>query len=183
MAPTAATFTTMESPTHRTAWKAGICLSSGTRSNAQCLWISVPRRLHFGAAAMLCVLCACDSKDSPAPPDDRSPERAFRQTNLAGPPVVLDRVRTTPELPSQSLTEDQAKAFLSRLHPGMRLGEVRQMVIFQTNNLIMALEHGGLTFDLSLGNGWFVQLRVEHPRHGNGLDDSRINWPPSLDRH
>jgi hypothetical protein len=84
---------------------------------------------------------------------------------------------------SDSITKEEAQALLARIREGMTVREVRGIIPFSTNGLIAAVEHGGIGFEVGIGNCWFIQLRVEHPSAGKGLDDSRVNWAPALIRH
>jgi hypothetical protein len=79
-----------------------------------------------------------------------------------------------------SVSSQDAEGLLTWIHPGMTVGDIRKM--FPRANLEQELagEHGGMWFTLSIGENNSIQFRAAHPKPGDNIENSRINYSPRL---
>jgi hypothetical protein len=87
---------------------------------------------------------------------------------------------TADEVSTGEVTTVKAKELVLRIHTNMTFEEIAEIVPLSTNLVGYAGEHGGVWYDVPIGESVFVKLRFEYPSVSNGLSKCRLNSPPVL---
>jgi hypothetical protein len=100
---------------------------------------------------------------------------------IHGQDTHVDTNQSPAELSPRPLMSDQeAETYSAHFRLGMTFREVRRWISFDTNNIVMAKEAGGHWLGLQISSNRYMQFRFEHPSHGRGMDDCRVNYEPVL---
>ena len=70
---------------------------------------------------------------------------------------------------------------MARIHPGMTLGQIRLAIPDGEFEAVGVREHGGVWYDVLISDTFYIQIRVAHPRVGVSVEQSLINYSPSLE--
>ena len=77
----------------------------------------------------------------------------------------------------------KAEGIASQIHTNMSFGEISKIIPLGTNNCMGVISHGGDWYQVELQDGYYLQLRFNHPVGGNGVHESLLNLPPRLRKH
>ncbi len=69
---------------------------------------------------------------------------------------------------------------MAKIHAGMTVRDIR--VVFPKFPIEQAptVEHGGVWFSLMVNQNYYIQFRAAHPRAGDIVENSLINYSPRL---
>lgn len=90
--------------------------------------------------------------------------------------VTACRRETVQTAPSN---RQQAEKLMAQIRLGMTLAQVRVLVPHSSSNVFDG-EHGGVWYDMPVGDDYIVQMRLAHPPAGGTLEQSTVNYSARL---
>jgi len=73
-----------------------------------------------------------------------------------------------------------AHELMSQIQRGMTFAEVAEVVPQSTKHEIGLGMHGGVFYDVPIGERYIIQLRFNHPVENQRIEDTTINYSPAL---
>jgi hypothetical protein len=92
-------------------------------------------------------------------------------------------VQLTPNFDSTALafiSRHEAEQLMTKIHVGMTVGDIREVFPRTSLEQSPTVEHGGVWFSLLVSQNYYIQFRAAHPKAGDVVEYSAINFSPRL---